>query len=70
VVTLVAGGPALEHLCDTPVETFGAGLKCRREMACQYRRQLIDRSAENYNTAIVGFAAGRIARYDRAPQGG
>jgi hypothetical protein len=29
----VPGGPALEHLGDTPVEAFSAGLERRREMA-------------------------------------
>jgi hypothetical protein len=38
-------------------------------MAGQHRRQLIDWSAEDYNAAIVGFDASRIAGQYRAPRG-
>jgi hypothetical protein len=48
------GGPALEHFGDTAVEAFGAGLESRGNMACQHRRQLIGRSAQNNQVPIVG----------------
>jgi hypothetical protein len=37
------GGPALEHLGDAAIETFGVGLERRRKMPGQHRRHFFHR---------------------------